>query len=336
MRPPDKLRVGDEITESWIDQVVDSIRWLYNQRYTPRPRRTPTTTTDAPVVALAPFQIYQHAAATPNATSDWRTVRVHHGTIYGYLPDNDDNEFGGVIVEDIVVPANATGYKIYVQLQPLDFDEATMRLTCKIKHEQGVTKFCPYKNSNVIRFLLGTVTTGPDWDGTGTAPANANTMTITQIVTDNITDASGLYGQFPSYPNQLITWFDSADANTFSLRIKNPKVNSTESAYSSNISVSGNGVAWLDVTFSSSGGIASVAADAGAALPSQPTPPTDGSISTSAYHVPVGTYTVAGDGISATSSLNAAIQALPVVSSYTLSPGAVTFNADIIFGRGAL
>jgi hypothetical protein len=69
---------------------------------------------------LHPFQVFQHSAATPAPTTDWRTVRVHYGEIFNssdsswdHSPDNDDSAATPL---DIVVPASSDLYKVWLEI----------------------------------------------------------------------------------------------------------------------------------------------------------------------------------------------------------------------------
>lgn len=154
---------------------------------------------------LAPFEVYQHAADTPDPDSDWRTVRVHVGSAYGSTPDNTDDVAAPL---NIIAPASTTDFKIWLAVMR----DASSVTNCTIKFSgsagttsggtsdqtgSGTSGWPHYPAqstpSNVIWKLLAKVTTTAD-SGTG-----AKKLTINQVWTGNITDALAVWSPATAY-----------------------------------------------------------------------------------------------------------------------------------------
>jgi hypothetical protein len=144
---------------------------------------------------LAPFEVYQHEAATPDPDTDWRTFVVHTGEVFNSsdasfdkFADNDDDAEEDPGILDIVVPADSTLYKVWLDIPVVvDSDAGTYTVTIdeehRLKIDSGADGWGAWPDlwtEEHWYFLLAEITTTAD-SGDGSKVAR-----IYQDVRDNI------------------------------------------------------------------------------------------------------------------------------------------------------
>lgn len=148
-----------------------------------------------------PWVIFQHAAATPDPTSDWRTFRVHRGFVNDSHPDNDAEETTPL---DIVVPASTTNYTVWLKTtfqnqndNPGLYDSKAAIVSCTIEASADGWPTFPTTYDftglpSIVRYdLIGYIATGVDSpadDGGDPPTANPDfhSVNILQNLTENI------------------------------------------------------------------------------------------------------------------------------------------------------
>lgn len=311
---PPKLNTGIAALDVWSDRIcravqartpLASTKMLLSvnpQGYTLAPIITASAARGFEEAITSPFQVYQHGASTPNATIDWRTVRVHVGQAYGATPDNTDDKAVGTMLE-IVVPASTTGFKIWGAVMRNEDGSVGFCTVCYsgwsgttsggsgIKTGSGTNGWPNYPAksaiSNVIWFLLATV------DTTADSGAGSKQLTIHQVQQGNIDQTLLPWGRGQIY--QSLASF--ADTATATIAVTEFSIGPVSAGLAATGITTGDQV-WAALTLDSDTGIPSEMALAfGVAMPDEPTPPNDGTCPTSWYYL-VGTVAVASNELS--------------------------------------
>lgn len=135
--------------------------------------------TAAAAATVAPFTVYQHAAATPAPTTDWRTVRVKLGYVgqqYAVAATDCDNE-----PHDFVLDADSE-YLAYVEV-PINSGGGSDGITPTVKIGKVVAAVDPHvpdrAHCRTRYYDLARITVGA---------AEEDGLTIVQEWTGNITD----------------------------------------------------------------------------------------------------------------------------------------------------
>jgi len=188
---PNGIQKGDPITAAFLSDLCRAVKAITPQSSadilvsttsggtTFRQTYRPGSNSQAGTATVAPFTVYQHAAATPAPTTDWRTVRVKLGYVgqqYAVAAADCDNE-----PHDFVLDADSE-YLAYVEV-PINSGGGSAGITPTVKLGKVVASVDPHvpdrAHCRTRYYDLARITVGEtEEDG----------LTIVQEWTGNITD----------------------------------------------------------------------------------------------------------------------------------------------------